>query len=146
VQYEKLFLPFVTRTLKRYAIIELHEHMPLLNMNRTHRSRRYHRGLVVPESVYNSSNFNPCGGSERVSFATMQALSNMDFDYDIITYAKPDLDRLENAYGSNLVSMIKKANKLNIVPTFTDAHINHTGEENKYHFHINTHPDLVPSS
>jgi glycosyltransferase involved in cell wall biosynthesis len=89
-------------------------------------------------------NFNPCGGSERVSFATMQALHNMDFDYDIVTYANPDLDRLENVYGSSLVSMIKKANKVNVVPTFTDAHINNTGEENKYHLHINTHPDLFP--
>jgi hypothetical protein len=39
---------------------------------------------------------------------------------------------------------IKKANKVNIVPAFTDAHINNTGEENKYHLHINTHPDLFP--
>jgi glycosyltransferase involved in cell wall biosynthesis len=74
----------------------------------------------------------------------MQALHNMGYDYDIVTYANPDLDRLENVYGSNLVSMIKKANKVSIVPTFTKAHINNAGEENKYHFNINTHPDLFP--
>ena len=37
---------------------------------------------------------------------TMRALHNMDFDFDITTYTNPDLVRLENVYGSNLVSII----------------------------------------
>jgi hypothetical protein len=39
----------------------------------------------------------------------------MDFDFDITTYTIPDLVRLENVYGSNLVSIIKKANKVSCV-------------------------------
>jgi glycosyltransferase involved in cell wall biosynthesis len=67
----------------------------------------------------------------------------MDFDFDIITYTNPDLVRLQNVYGSNVVSIIKKANKVNIVPSFAEAP-KKIGGENGYHFNINTHPDLFP--
>ena len=59
----------------------------------------------------------------------MRALHNMDFDFDITTYTNPDLVRLENVYGSNLVSIIKKANKVNIVPSFSEVYQEYRGGE-----------------
>jgi glycosyltransferase involved in cell wall biosynthesis len=58
---------------------------------------------------------NPCGGSERVLLVTMQALLEMGIDFDLTTFKSPDLSKLENAYGANLISPIKKIKKINIV-------------------------------
>ena len=86
--------------------------------------------------------FNSCGGGERVSFATMQAISDMDIDFDITTYAEPNLSRLINAYGRDVVSIIKKAEKVKIVPSFNES--KNEAKTDPYDVHINTHPDLFP--
>jgi glycosyltransferase involved in cell wall biosynthesis len=86
--------------------------------------------------------FNPCGGGERVSFATMQAISEMDIDFDITTYSEPNLSRSTNAYGKDLVSVIKKARKVKIIPSFNGN--NNKARKDQYDIHINTHPDLFP--
>lgn len=86
--------------------------------------------------------FNPCGGGERVSFATMQAISEMDIDFDITTYSEPNLSRSTNAYGKDLVSVIKKARKVKIIPSFNGN--NNKTRKDQYDIHINTHPDLFP--
>jgi hypothetical protein len=65
--------------------------------------------------------FNPCGGGERVSFATMYALSEMDIDFDITSYSELNLSRSVNAYGKDLVSVISKAKKVKIVPSFNES-------------------------
>ena len=87
--------------------------------------------------------FNPCGGAERVSFATMQAISEMGIDFDITTYTEPDLLRIVSAYGKDQASIITSAKKLNVVTSFQNPSIkNNVGEE--YDIYINTHPDLFP--
>ncbi|HET6716340.1 MAG TPA: hypothetical protein VFG90_04370, partial [Nitrososphaeraceae archaeon] len=87
--------------------------------------------------------FNPCGGAERVSFATMQAITEMGIDFDITTYTEPDLLRIVNAYGKDQSSIITRAKKLKVVTSFQNPSIkNNVGEE--YDIYINTHPDLFP--
>ena len=87
--------------------------------------------------------FNPCGGAERVSFATMQAITEMGIDFDITTYAKPDISRIVKAYGEDHSSIIKSSKKLNIVSSFQNlAKNNKVGKD--YDININTHPDLFP--
>jgi glycosyltransferase involved in cell wall biosynthesis len=58
---------------------------------------------------------NPCGGSERVLLVTMQALLDMGIDFDLTTLRCPDLSKLENAYGANLISPMNKIKKINVV-------------------------------
>ena len=74
--------------------------------------------------------FNPCGGAERVSFATMQAITEMGIDFDITTYTEPDLIRIVNAFGKDQASIITSAKKLNAVTSFQNPSIkNNVGED-----------------
>ena len=60
--------------------------------------------------------FNPCGGAERLSLVTIQALLEMGVDdIDLTTLTRPDLSKLKNTYGKNLVSVMEKINKINVV-------------------------------
>ena len=59
--------------------------------------------------------FNPCGGAERLSLVTMQALLEKGIDFDLTTLKSPDMSKLENAYGKNLVSVMKSINKINVI-------------------------------
>ena len=59
--------------------------------------------------------FNPCGGAERLSLVTMQSLSEMGIDFDLTTLKSPNVSKLENSFGKNLVSVVKKADKINII-------------------------------
>lgn len=53
-----------------------------------------------------------------MSFATMQAISEMGIDFDITTYSEPNLLRIVNAYGKDQTSIMKNAKKVNIVSSF----------------------------
>ena len=59
--------------------------------------------------------FNPCGGAERLSLVTMQALLEKGIDFDLTTLKSPDMSKLENSYGKNLVSVMKSINKINVI-------------------------------
>src|SRR5918998_4198919 len=59
--------------------------------------------------------FNPCGGAERLSLVTMRALLEMGIDFDLTTLKIPDIPKLENSYGKNLVSVMKSINKINVI-------------------------------
>ena len=59
--------------------------------------------------------FNPCGGAERVSLVTMQALLEIGIDFDVTTLKTPNISKLENSYGKNLVSVMKSTNKINVI-------------------------------
>ena len=50
--------------------------------------------------------FNPCGGAERLSLVTMQSLSEMGIDFDLTTLKSPNVSKLENSFGKNLVSVL----------------------------------------
>src|SRR5215211_154238 len=58
--------------------------------------------------------FNPCGGAERLSLITMRALLEMGIDFDLTTLKIPDIPKLENSYGKNLVSVMKSINKITV--------------------------------
>jgi glycosyltransferase involved in cell wall biosynthesis len=62
-----------------------------------------------------AGDLNPCGGGERLTLVTMQTLLKMGIDIDITTLKSPDLSKLENAFGKNLVSPIKRIKHINIV-------------------------------
>ena len=64
--------------------------------------------VIVPD-------LNPCGGGERLTLVTMQALAQMGIDFDLTTFKGPDISRLENAYGKNLASVMKNINKINVI-------------------------------
>ena len=94
--------------------------------------------VIVPD-------LNPCGCGERLSLVTMQALSEMGTDFDLTTLKSPDILRLENAYGKNLVSVMKKINKINVIDIIEVLH--HEQQQQTtygYNITINIHPDSAP--
>jgi hypothetical protein len=100
--------------------------------------------VIVPD-------LNPCGGGERLSLVTMQALSEMGIDFDLTTLKSPDISRLENAYGKNLISVMKNIRKINLIDIIEELEIQlvlHEKQEQQqiynYDITINTHPDSAP--
>ena len=94
--------------------------------------------------------FNPCGGAERLSLVTMQSLSEMGIDFDLTTLKSPNVSKLENSFGKNLVSVVKKADKINIINILEELRQHqqqHLGEHEDYYNYditINTNGDAAP--
>jgi glycosyltransferase involved in cell wall biosynthesis len=90
--------------------------------------------------------FNPCGGAERLSLVTMQALLEMGIDdINLTTLTSPDLSRLKNTYGKNLVSVMEKINKINVVNIMEELRHQQEGHEvYNYDITINTNGDAAP--
>ena len=95
--------------------------------------------------------FNPCGGAERLSLTTMQALLEMGIDFDLTTLKNPDIPKLENSYGKNLVSVMKSINTINVINIMEELRQqqqqqqeeeNH--EDYNYDITINTNGDAAP--
>src|SRR5918912_2260488 len=100
--------------------------------------------VIVPD-------LNPCGGGERLTLVTMQALAQMGIDFDLTTLKSPDTLRLENAYGKKLVSVMKNIRKINPIDTIEELRIQLLQQEKQkkqqhhqinynYDITINTHP------
>ena len=90
--------------------------------------------------------FNPCGGAERLSLVTMQALLEKEIDFDLTTLKSPDMSKLENSYGKNLVSVMKSINKINVINIIEELR-QQQGENHKdydYDITINTNGDAAP--
>jgi alpha-1,2-mannosyltransferase len=85
---------------------------------------------------------NPCGGGERQTLVTMQALLEMEIDFDLTTFRTPELSKLENAYGKKLASVMTNIEKVNIV-NILEEHGQLKCPDN-YDITINTHGDKVP--
>jgi glycosyltransferase involved in cell wall biosynthesis len=85
---------------------------------------------------------NPCGGGERLSLVTMQALIEMGVDFDLTTFRSPDLSKLENAFGKTLASVMKSINKVKIVNILEE--LRQPQWPDNYDFTINTQGDKVP--
>ena len=82
---------------------------------------------------------NPCGGSERLAVAVIQALSEIGIDIDLTTFEEPNVSKLESAYGEVATSAIKKINTMTIIDSIVKT------EPNKqYDLTINTHGDMLP--
>jgi glycosyltransferase involved in cell wall biosynthesis len=86
----------------------------------------------------------PCGGAERLTLVTMYALSQKGLKFDFTTCVKPDIKKLENAYGSKIVSIIRKAEKINILESLEDNVIDRIVEKGNYDITVNTHGDTLP--
>ncbi len=90
------------------------------------------------------SDLNPCGGGERLTLLTMQAVLDMGFDIDLTTLDTPDIAKLENAYGKDIASAIKSVKKINVLRIFDEQSIRNNIEKNSYDLIINTHGDIDP--
>jgi glycosyltransferase involved in cell wall biosynthesis len=91
--------------------------------------------------------FNPCGGAERLSLTTMQALLEKGIDFDLTTLKSPDILKLENSYGQNLVSVMKRINKINVINILEELRQQQQQEDHKdynYDITINTNGDAAP--
>ena len=90
--------------------------------------------------------FNPCGGAERLSLTTMQALLKMGIDFDLTTLKSPDIPKLENSYGKNLVSVMKSINKINVINIIEELQQQLEGAHKDYNYDItiNTNGDAAP--
>jgi alpha-1,2-mannosyltransferase len=89
------------------------------------------------------SDLNPCGGGERLTLVTMQAILEMGIDIELTTLEKPNITKLENAYGKGIASIIKSIKKVNILRLLDEQSINNIMKEG-YDIIINTHGDIVP--
>lgn len=89
------------------------------------------------------SDLNPCGGGERLTLVTMQAILEMGIDIELTTLEKPNITKLENAYGKGIASVIKSIKKVNILRLLDEQSINNIMKEG-YDIIINTHGDIIP--
>ena len=89
---------------------------------------------------------------ERLTLVTMQALAQIGIDFDLTTFKSPDISRLENAYGKNLVSVMRNIRKINLIDIIEELSIQLLQQEKQKHHQINynyditinTHPDSAP--
>jgi alpha-1,2-mannosyltransferase len=90
--------------------------------------------------------FNPCGGAERLSLVTMQALLEKGIDFDLTTLTSPDMSKLENSYGKNLVSVMKSINKIHVINIIEELRQQQEEEHKDYDYDItiNTNGDAAP--
>ena len=86
----------------------------------------------------------PCGGGERLTLATMHALSQKGVNFDLTTCIQPNMTKLENAYGSKIASIIEKAEKINLLESLEELFIDRITEKGNYDFTVNTHGDTLP--
>lgn len=90
------------------------------------------------------SDLNPCGGAERLTLVTMQAIIEMGIDMNLTTLQKPDITRLENAYGKGITSVIKNIKKVNILRAWEEQSVSDSILGKDYDLTINTHGDIAP--
>jgi glycosyltransferase involved in cell wall biosynthesis len=89
--------------------------------------------------------FNPCGGAERLSLLTMQALAEMGIQFDLTTLKIPDISKLERSFGKNLVSNMGCINRINVINIIEVLRQQQQGHENyNYDITINTNGDAAP--
>ena len=78
---------------------------------------------------------NARGGSERLAFATIKALSSLGFDIEMDTFEKPNFALIRDAYGESIENDIKKIRTLSILQKKTSK---------KCDVVVNTHGDMLP--
>src|SRR5919202_1871040 len=90
--------------------------------------------------------FNPRGGAERLSLVTMKALLEMGVDFDLTTLKTPNITKLENTYGKNLVSVLEDVKQINIINILEELarQQQENDEDYNYNITINTNGDAAP--
>jgi glycosyltransferase involved in cell wall biosynthesis len=81
-------------------------------------------------------NLNAGGGSERVAFATIELLNEMNFIVDVATMQKPDLAGVEKNFG-NENSHLWKFNQIEILDIYSLLDVENLRRENKRDNNIN---------
>jgi glycosyltransferase involved in cell wall biosynthesis len=89
------------------------------------------------------SDLNPCGGGERFTLVTMQAVLEMGVDVELTTLEEPNVTKLENAYGKDLASIVTSIKKVNVLSMFDEQSIANN-MKNGFDIIINTHGDIDP--
>jgi glycosyltransferase involved in cell wall biosynthesis len=74
----------------------------------------------------------------------MYALCQKGVNFDLTTSVKPDITKLENAYGTKIASIVDKLEKVNILESLDEPVINRIVEKGNYDITINTHGDTLP--
>jgi alpha-1,2-mannosyltransferase len=93
-------------------------------------------------------NLNACGGGERLTLVTMKAISNMGINsFDLTTFYRPNISRLDQIFGKDLSSVMRRINKIQVVDMLeylerSNLAINDLSKG--YSVTINTHGDKVP--
>ena len=90
------------------------------------------------------SDLNPCGGGERLTLVTMQAVLEMGFDIELTTLKEPNIVKIEDAFGKNLALVIGRIKKLHILNHILDKQRINSIMQNEYDLVINTHGDIDP--
>src|ERR1043166_2034523 len=89
--------------------------------------------------------FNPCGGAERLALVTIKALLDMDIDVELTTLKTPDITKLENTYGKNLVSVMEYVKQINIINIMEELRRQQQNDQDyNYDITINTNGDAAP--
>jgi glycosyltransferase involved in cell wall biosynthesis len=93
-------------------------------------------------------NLNSCGGGERLTLITMQALMKMgEGPFDLTTFQKPQISRLVNTYGRSTASVlknIKQTHIINILEELKKRKKNISYHTTNYDIIINTHGNVIP--
>jgi hypothetical protein len=84
------------------------------------------------------TDLNPCGGAEQLAVATLQALVEMDLKVDLTVAKKPDLPRLENAFGKRVRMIFEQVGEIKPIGRLFEA------DAGSYDITINTHGDILP--
>ncbi len=74
----------------------------------------------------------------------MYALSQKGVNFDLTTCIQPNMTKLENAYGSKIASIVRKAEKVNILKSLEEPVIDRIIQRGNYDITINTHGDTLP--
>jgi glycosyltransferase involved in cell wall biosynthesis len=89
--------------------------------------------------------FNPCGGAERLALVTMKTLLEMDIDIELTTLKTPNITKLENTYGKNLVSIMEYVKQINIINIMEELGRQQQNDQDyNYDITINTNGDAAP--
>lgn len=90
------------------------------------------------------SDLNPCGGGERLTLVTMQAVLEMGIDIELTTLVNPYMTKIENAFGKELAGVLEKIKKIHLLNHILDKENISQIIKNGYDITINTHGDIDP--
>jgi hypothetical protein len=93
-------------------------------------------------------NLNPCGGGERLTLVTMKAMLNMGINsFDLTTFYRPNISRLDQIFGKELSSVMRRINKIQVIDMLEyleKSNLAFKDLSKRYAVTINTHGDKVP--
>jgi hypothetical protein len=98
--------------------------------------------LLKANIIY--TDLSPCGGAERLTLVTIYALSQEGVNFDLTTCFQRNMPKLENAYGSKLACIVKKAEIVNILKSLEESVVKRIIEKGNYDITINAHGDTLP--